>query len=79
MAKVFVITLILDVICQLFVLRFAYPGFVVFVLALLPYLLIRGPANQIVRSCRRLPRQGRNNNDQIRALAQSMGSTEIGF
>jgi hypothetical protein len=79
MAKVFVIALILDVICRPLVLRFAYPGFVVFALALLPYLLIRGPANHILRSFRRLPRQDRNNNDQIRAPAQPMGSTEIGF
>lgn len=56
MAKVFVIALTLDVIYQLLVLRFVYPGealFVASVLALLPYLLIRGPANRIARNFRR--------------------------
>ncbi|HEX5512900.1 MAG TPA: hypothetical protein VFY81_00745 [Gammaproteobacteria bacterium] len=41
------------------VLRLIYPGealFVAFVLALLPYLLIHGPANRVARSFRRLAR-----------------------
>ncbi|WP_455389318.1 hypothetical protein, partial [Petrachloros mirabilis] len=52
-AKVFTIALVLDVIYQLLVLRLVYPGeavLVAFLLAMLPYLVIRGPANRIARA-----------------------------
>jgi hypothetical protein len=50
--KVFVIAIVLDVIYQLLVLRWIYPGetlIVAAVLALIPYLLIRGLITRIAR------------------------------
>lgn len=43
--KVFILALVLDVVYQIIVLRFVYPGeavIVAFVLAILPYLILRG-------------------------------------
>lgn len=51
--KVFVLAIILDVIYQMMVLGFVYPGEVIivaFVLAILPYLLLRGLVTRIARS-----------------------------
>jgi hypothetical protein len=51
-AKVFSFAIILDVIYQWIALRWVYPGealIVAFILAILPYLLIRGPVNRIAR------------------------------
>jgi hypothetical protein len=53
--KVFVIALVLDVVYQLLVLRGLRPLeglFVAVVLAIVPYALIRGPINRLVRSVR---------------------------
>jgi len=50
--KVFLIALALDVIYQIIVLKFVYPGeaiFVAFVLAILPYLILRGLVTRIAR------------------------------
>lgn len=50
--KVFVIALVLDVIYQISVLHFVYPGEAIitaFMLAILPYLVIRGLTNRIAR------------------------------
>ena len=50
--KVFVIAIVMDVVYQLIVLRWVYPGEVLLVaavLAFLPYLLIRGPVNRVAR------------------------------
>ncbi len=58
-ARVFIVAIVIDVIYQLIVLRFLYPGEALLVgllLALLPYLLIRGPVNRIFRPIRK---QGR--------------------
>lgn len=52
-AQVFVLAAIIDVAYQVMVLRWVYPLEVLvvsFVLACLPYLLVRGPANRIARS-----------------------------
>jgi hypothetical protein len=52
-AKVFTIATLIDVVYQLIVLRWIYPGealIVAFILAFLPYLLIRGPLNRLMRS-----------------------------
>ena len=52
-AKVFAIAAVLDVVYQLMVLRWVYPGealLVAFLLACVPYLLIRGLVNRLVRS-----------------------------
>jgi hypothetical protein len=49
-SKVFILALILDMVYQVIVLRFIYPGeaiFVAFVLAILPYLILRGLITRI--------------------------------
>jgi hypothetical protein len=48
--KIFVVAVVLDVICQLIVFRWLYPSealLVAPVLAILPYLVVRGPVNRI--------------------------------
>jgi hypothetical protein len=55
-AKVFLAAVVIDVVYQLVVLRWVYPGealLVAFLLACVPYLLIRGLVNRLVRSRRR--------------------------
>ena len=50
--KVFVIAIIIDLVYQFIVFRWFYPGealIVAIVLAICPYLLIRGPVNRIAR------------------------------
>jgi hypothetical protein len=52
MVKVFLVALLIDGIYQFMVFRWFYPGEAVitaFVLAFVPYLLIRGPVNRIAR------------------------------
>ncbi len=54
--KIFVIAVVIDLIEQFIVLRWFYPGealLVAFILAFIPYLLIRGPVNRIARGKRR--------------------------
>ena len=49
-AKVFGLAVVLDVVYQILVLRWVYPAetlLVAFLLAFLPYLLIRGPVNRL--------------------------------
>lgn len=51
-SKVFVLAIILDVIYQFIQLKFVYPGealLVAFLLAILPYLLLRGLVTRILR------------------------------
>jgi hypothetical protein len=51
-SKVFILALILDMVYQVIVLGFIYPGeaiFVAFVLAILPYLILRGLITRIAR------------------------------
>jgi hypothetical protein len=51
-ARVFVFAIIMDLIYQLIILRWFYPGealIVAFILAFIPYLLLRGPVNRIAR------------------------------
>jgi len=58
-AKVFCLAIVLDVIYQIIVLRWVWPGetlIVAFLLACVPYLLIRGPLNRLVRSRSATPR-----------------------
>ena len=55
-ARVFVLAIVMDVIYQLIVLRWIYPGetlIVAIALAVLPYLVLRGPVNRLVRRFRR--------------------------
>jgi len=55
-ARVFVLAVVMDVIYQLIVLRWVYPGetlIVAIALAVFPYLLLRGPINRLVRRFRR--------------------------
>jgi hypothetical protein len=50
--KVFILAVLLDIVYQIIVLRFVYPGETViaaFLLAIVPYLLIRGPVNRLAR------------------------------
>ena len=50
--KVFVLAMVLDVAYQIIVLRFVYPGEVIivaFMLAIVPYLILRGLVNRIAR------------------------------
>jgi hypothetical protein len=50
--KIFVLAVLLDVVYQIIVLRFVYPGeviFVAFLLAIVPYLILRGLVNRIAR------------------------------
>jgi hypothetical protein len=54
-AKVFLAAVVIDVVYQLVVLRWVYPGealLVAFLLACVPYLLIRGLVNRLMRSRR---------------------------
>ena len=54
-AKVFGAAVLIDVVYQLIVLRTVYPGealIVAFLLACVPYLLVRGPVDRIMRSRR---------------------------
>lgn len=55
-AKVFVMALVIDVVYQLIVARWIYPVeslIVAFLLACVPYLLVRGPVNRIASGRRR--------------------------
>jgi hypothetical protein len=57
-SRVFTLAIIMDLIYQVIVLRWFYPLealIVAFVLALLPYILLRGPVNRIARFQRRPP------------------------
>src|ERR1700678_3583310 len=48
--KVFILAIVLDVVYQIIELRWVYPGeavLVAIILAIVPYLLIRGPVNRI--------------------------------
>ena len=50
--KVFVLAIVLDVVFQVIVLRFVYPGEVIvvaFLLAIVPYLLLRGLVTRLAR------------------------------
>ena len=50
--KVFIVAIVIDLVYQLIVLQWFYPGeaiVVAAILALVPYLLIRGPVNRIAR------------------------------
>ena len=54
--KVFVLALILDVVYQIIVTRFVYPGealVTAVLLAIVPYVLLRGPVNRIARTTSR--------------------------
>jgi len=57
-ARVFVLAVIMEVIYQWIVLRWFYPGEAVTVavlLAVVPYVLLRGPINRLARRLRRQP------------------------
>lgn len=50
--KIFILAVVLDVVYQLIVYRFVYPGeslIVAFVLAIVPYLILRGPTMRVSR------------------------------
>ena len=65
-ARVFLLAVIMDVIYQWIVARWVYPVEVVIVailLAVVPYLLIRGPVNRIARRWRRSSEDSQRKND----------------
>src|SRR5271170_4732880 len=50
--RVFILAVVLDIVYQIIVLRFVYPGEVIivaFVLAILPYLILRGLVTRLAR------------------------------
>jgi len=52
-SRVFVFAIFLDVVYQLYVLHFVYPGeaiFVAIILAIVPYLILRGPVTRLARA-----------------------------
>jgi hypothetical protein len=56
--KVFTLAVVLDVVYQIIVHRWVYPGetvLVAIILAIVPYLLVRGPVNRIARRQRNAP------------------------
>jgi hypothetical protein len=62
--KIFVIAVALDIVYQMVVFRWLYPGETLIVasaLALLPYLIIRGLVTRIARKIKRSPSQGQPN------------------
>ena len=61
--KVFVLALVLDVVYQIIVLRFVYPGeaiIVAFVLAIAPYLILRGLVTRVARTKNAAPTRPAN-------------------
>jgi hypothetical protein len=63
-AKVFIMAVVIDFIYQLIVFRWFYPGqavIVAVVLAIVPFLLIRGPVNRIVRRSHHVGASGYSN------------------
>lgn len=51
-SRVFILALVLDAVYQIIVLRFVYPGeavIVAFILAILPYLILRGSVTRLAR------------------------------
>ena len=61
--KVFVLAFVLDVVYQIIVLRFVYPGeaiIVAFVLAIAPYLILRGVATRVARTKNAAPTRPAN-------------------
>jgi hypothetical protein len=58
--KVFILAIVLDVVYQIIVHRWVYPGetvLVALILAIVPYLLVRGPVNRIARRRRNAVKQ----------------------
>ena len=58
--KVFILAIVLDVVYQIIVHRWVYPGetvLVAIILAIVPYLLVRGPVNRIARRRRNAAKQ----------------------
>ena len=58
--KVFILAVVLDAIYQFIALRWFYPGeavIVAIILAILPYLLVRGPLNRIARRSRKVVKE----------------------
>ena len=54
--KVFILAIVLDVVYQIIEHRWVYPGeavLVAIILAIIPYLLVRGPVNRIARRSRK--------------------------
>jgi len=58
--RVFILAVVLDVVYQIIVLRFVYPGetiIVAFILAIVPYLILRGLVTRVARTKKAAPTQ----------------------
>jgi Flp pilus assembly protein TadB len=54
--RIFILAILIDLVYQLIVLRWFYPGealVVAVILAFIPYLLVRGPVNRLASRARR--------------------------
>jgi hypothetical protein len=64
LSRVFILAFVLDVVYQYIVLRWFYPGeafAMAFLLAVVPYVFLRGPVNRIMRDKKeRVPKQHRH-------------------
>jgi voltage-gated potassium channel Kch len=61
--KVFILALVLDVVYQIIELRFVYPGeaiIVAFILAIVPYLILRGLTTRLARTKNAVPTRPAN-------------------
>jgi hypothetical protein len=61
--RVFILALVLDAVYQIIVMRFVYPGemiIVAFVLAIVPYLIVRGLVTRLARKKKATPIQPAN-------------------
>jgi hypothetical protein len=70
--KVFILAVVLDVIYQLIVLHFVYPGealIVAFVLAIIPYVILRGPAMRVARMIEERRKQERQTPPSLRKVS----------
>ncbi len=68
--KVFIAAMAIDCVYQVIELHWIYPGealLIAFVLAIIPYLLVRGPTNRIAAIARRLPARSRENSSAKQA------------
>jgi hypothetical protein len=58
--KVFILAIVLDAIYQIIEMRWVYPGeavLVAIILAIIPYLLFRGPVNRIARRSHKIVKE----------------------
>jgi len=70
--KVFILAVVLDVVYQLIVLHFVYPGealIVAFTLAIVPYVILRGPAMRVARMIEARRKQDQQTPSRLRKVS----------